>query len=328
MSNTTSATKTSELYESITTRFIEQLEQGTVPWRMPWLTREHRNARRGNVYRGINRVLLAMAAEAAAAEGREFTHLWLTEKQAARLGGRVRTGEQPTTVVLWRPITKAVEDEVTHEVKVRTVWLVRASNVWNLAQTEGCRVPAKRQAELDGYAAEQADCDEAAAEALWASWGDKPREVEASAAWYQPKADLMGVPAKSLFASVEHYWATRYHEAVHSTGHASRLNRPGVTKSDGFGGEAYSAEELVAEMGAAFLCARSGMLTDSTFENSAAYLAGWLAAIKADPKMVITAAQQAEKAARHIAPEAGDHEAAECTALVHVPSAPLVVQAA
>jgi antirestriction protein ArdC len=328
--NTTTASKATELYQQVTDQFISALEQGTVPWQMPWVARQHMNAKRGNVYKGINRVLLAMAAGKAEAEGKGYSHLWLSAKQAARLGGTIRAGEEATTVVLWRPITKTVEDEVTHERTVRTVWLLRAYGVYNLAQTEGVRVPAKRQAELAPSDIADPDEDELAVEQLWANRPARCHEVEADAAWYRPAADILGVPARSMFANAPSYWATKWHEAVHSTGHSARLARKGVVESDGFGGQVYSQEELVAEMGAAFMLARTNMLTPAAFDNSAAYVASWLKALKDDPKMVVTAAQQAEKAARYLAPEPGAAEAmdtAECTALVHVAGGPLVVAA-
>ena len=131
-----------------------------------------------------------------------------------------------------------------------------------------------------------------------ASGMPKPPVIESKAqrAYYQPSTDVVNVPLPSSFEAAEHYYATLFHELVHSTGHESRLARPGVTGVTMFGSHDYSKEELVAEMGAAFLCGEAG-IEGATIDSHAAYVGGWLKKLKDDSRLVITAAAQAQKAA-------------------------------
>ena len=116
-------------------------------------------------------------------------------------------------------------------------------------------------------------------------------------AYYNPAADEIHLPPIAGHRSPEHYYATAYHEAAHSTGHASRLNRTGITSQDAaFGSCEYGKEELVAQMTASMLCAETGIDTDEIFQNSAAYIGGWLQTIKGGPRMVISAAAAAQRA--------------------------------
>lgn len=291
-----------ELYEMVTEKFVAALEAGTPPWRMPWMMRRQKNAHSGHEYRGVNRLLTAMAVEAAAERGEEYTHLWLTRKRILEMGGHIRKGEKATKVVLWKPCErKTGETDDDGKPEVETFWLLRYYNVWNLSQTEGVELPKKMAAELEGNGHDEPGAAEERAGAIWDGWADRPEERVADRAYYRPGDDSIGIPKRDDFDSPAHYWSTRFHEGVHATGHESRLNRHEAF-GNGFGTEQYSKEELVAEMGAAFLMADSGLLDDSIFENSAAYLNGWLKAIKADPKLVVSAAGKAERAARHIAP--------------------------
>lgn len=113
-------------------------------------------------------------------------------------------------------------------------------------------------------------------------------------------ADCVEVPRSKQFAENAQYYSTLFHELTHSTGHATRLNRPEVVHVNFFGSEEYSKEELVAEMGAAFLCQQVGIECERAFKNSAAYIHGWLQALKNDRKLVVMAAAKAEKAAEYI----------------------------
>ncbi len=118
-------------------------------------------------------------------------------------------------------------------------------------------------------------------------------------AFYQPSTDSVHMPAVHSFEGAEEYHSTLFHELSHSTGHESRLNRHGMeTGIAAFGSAVYSKEELAAEFGAAFLCAHAGI--QGTLDNSAAYIAGWAKALKADSRLVVTAASQGQKAADYI----------------------------
>jgi len=135
-------------------------------------------------------------------------------------------------------------------------------------------------------------------------------------AFYSPDGDYVGMPEPELFRTPEDYYSVLFHELTHSTGHESRLNRKGVTGSDGlwsaFGSQPYSQEELVAEMGAAFLCGQAGIV-ERTIDNSVAYIRSWLQRLKDDRRLIVQAAAQAQKAsdfilARQFAEETGGEQ--------------------
>jgi antirestriction protein ArdC len=117
-------------------------------------------------------------------------------------------------------------------------------------------------------------------------------------AFYRPVTDSIHLPDRNSFDSAGEYYSTLFHEMTHSTGHQSRLNRSTLTEVVPFGSETYSKEELVAEFGAAFLCAHAGI--ENTVSNSAAYINGWLKKLRSDPKLAILAASQGQKAADYI----------------------------
>lgn len=177
--------------------------------------------------------------------------------------------------------------------------LLRYYSVFNVAQCEGItgRIPA-----LDGTKRQHSPITEA--ERIVASMPKRPA-VKASAerAFYSPSGDFVGIPAAEQFQSGEDYYSVLFHELTHATGHESRLNRKGVSGSDGewsaFGSTPYAKEELIAEMGAAFLCGQAGIV-ERTLNNSAAYISSWLQRLKDDRRLVVQAAAQAQKAADFI----------------------------
>lgn len=286
-----------DTYQQVTDRFIAALEDGVVPWHQPWAVTRDLNPVTGTRYKGINVLLLALTKMRAQDAGLDYSHLWSTFRGWQQLGGHVMKGEKGTTIIYWDVRQKAT-GEVTEDGTPITepLFLLRSYTVFNLAQTEGVTLPEKYAPAED----EEPVDGEAEAAALLARYVDGPSEVRDLAAWYRPSKDLVGLPARAEFDSPAHYWSTRFHEYVHSTGHKDRLARPGIVKGDGFGGEKYSREELVAEVGSAFLLARVGLL-EGTFENNAAYVAGWLKALRDDPKMIVKAAGDAERAVALIA---------------------------
>jgi antirestriction protein ArdC len=137
-------------------------------------------------------------------------------------------------------------------------------------------------------------------EAITAGYKDRPEITHLrQQASYSPSDDVVNMPIKESFESSQEYYATLFHELVHSTGHSKRLDREGVKDLNVFGSETYSKEELVAEMGASFLCARTG-IENRTFQNAVAYIKGWLSIIKKDSKFLVQSATQAQKAADYI----------------------------
>jgi antirestriction protein ArdC len=264
---------------------VKQLEAGTVPWHKPWSTPGSsglpRNLVTGHEYRGINVWILLSS---------EFTSpYWLTFKQAKQLGGNVRKGERGTPVAFWKFGTREVQDG--DEVTQRQSVLCRYYTVFNSEQCGGLRVqPAEPVAPTTAISPIE-QC-----ETIITDWIDKPNiEYGGSRASYSKNLDLVRVPERPRFQSAEEYYSTLFHELTHSTGHPERLNRQTLTDFEFFGDENYSREELVAELGAAYLCGFAG-IENRTINNSAAYLASWLKVLKQDSRMLLTAASQAQKA--------------------------------
>ncbi|MGV3615287.1 MAG: ArdC family protein [Fimbriimonas sp.] len=272
-------------YEAVTARIVEALERETVPWRKPWNGSPLPvNAVSKRPYRGVNVFLLGL--------GMFRDYRWLTFKQARQMGGYVREGERSMIAIFWKPIGLDRTDPETGEIRRDTVPLLRYYHVFNAEQCEGLRLPALPRPEPEAPALRIER-----AEALVRAMPDPPTIREGgSSAWYSPGQDLIQVPHLRDFRSSDAFYATLFHEMGHATGHERRLNRPGVTGTVRFGSENYGREELVAELASAFLCAHSG-LENSLESSSADYIAGWLDAIRSDPKAVVIAAAQAQRAA-------------------------------
>jgi len=264
------------VYEIITNRILEQLEKGVVPWQKPWKTTMPRNLVSGKPYRGINILLLSLQDHGSA--------YWATFKQIKQAGGSVAKGSKSTPVVYWN--MKEVEDKETGEKK--EVPFMRYYRAFNLDQTEGIEKPEEEQNEVEPLEA---------CENIVTGMPDKPAIFHngMNRAYYSPVRDAIHLPLKSKFVSSGEYYSTLFHELIHSTGHSSRLNRKGITEMTSFGSEKYSKEELIAEIGSAFLCGQA-RIENKTINNSAAYVQSWLKELKSDKKLVVIAAAQAQKA--------------------------------
>jgi antirestriction protein ArdC len=213
---------------------------------------------------------------------------WLTLKQANALGGRIQPGARGTPVVFWQWDDADDEDE-PHP---RRRPLVRTYTVFNLEQTTGIDTPGN--SDTPAYQP-LACCD-----AVVAHMPQRPAiQHGAVRAAYAPQLDVIHMPHAAWFDAPEAYFSTLYHELTHSTGHPSHLHRATLTDACPFGSPTYSQEELVAEMGAAFLCGVCG-IENRTVDNSAAYIASWLAVLEQDTRLVIVAAAQAQRAADYI----------------------------
>jgi len=271
-----------DIYEAITDRFIEQLKRGTVPWQKPW-TSCVQNVISRKPYRGINAVLLGMSDRT--------SPFWLTYKQASDLGGHIRKGEKSLPVVYYKILEKrddAGKPMLREDGRPDRIPLIQWANVFNLDQTEGIEAPRIETAPSIGEPLEKA-------EAIIKNAKLCPIHHVGFAALYSPQDDVIRMPAPSTFRSQESYFQTLFHEATHSTGHQSRLNREGITKTIKFGSERYSREELIAELGSAFLANEAGILNKVQFENSAAYLSSWIEKLENDPRMIVSAASHAQR---------------------------------
>jgi antirestriction protein ArdC len=291
----------------VTSRILELLERGTVPWRAGWTASgvgEPRSAVTGKAYRGINSFLLAIAAEAAGYRNDS----WITFRQARELGGSVRKGEKGSLCIFWRVLsggnagsaegdntTEATAGDETAPRNARRRFVLRYYTVFNIAQCEG--LPARFS--TDPAAAPERRI--VPCEGIVSGFARRPGiEHGFNAAWYSVAADRIAVPATAAFRTPEEYYSTLFHEMTHATGHPDRLGRFSATDATApFGSPNYSREELVAEMGSALLCARAG-ISCATIENQAAYIAGWLKTLQADARAVVIAAAQARRAVDHI----------------------------
>ena len=278
---------TIDIYQRITARIIRQLESGTVPWHKPWqggIAGCPKNLISKRTYRGINTFLLSCAAHE--------SPYWLTYRQANELGGHIRKGEKSTPVIFW----KWVDKENPQTDKRERFPLLRHYNVFNVEQ---CELPPEKVPMFstvpDNDFERIASCEQVVTEM------PEPPEIRYSggAAAYRPVTDTVQIPKPERFCGQEEYYSTLFHELTHATGHESRLKRPGITAEIRFGSRSYSKEELVAEMGAAFLCGHCG-IENSVIKNSAAYVAGWLQRLRDDKRLVIHAAAAAQKAADFI----------------------------
>ena len=265
------------VYEIVTDRIIKKLEEGTIPWRQPWDANGAVNWNSKKPYRGINAILLDPGEYA-------------TYNQIEAAGGKVKKGEHAHIVVLWKFGQQVDEnDEPTGK---KTCWM-RYYNVFEInTQCEGLTSNRK--------IIERNNDPIEAAEQIKKGYRDCPPITFAPGrAFYRPSTDSISIPQINDYKNIEEYYSTMFHEMAHSTGHTSRLNRKGIETVAAFGSETYSKEELVAEITAAMLCGVTGIV-NSTIENSAAYIKSWCKQLKKDPKLIVTAASQAQKAADYI----------------------------
>lgn len=284
----------SKVYEIVTEQILAQLEQGVVPWSRPWKVDglAPANLATGRAYRGINVLLLGFRAGS--------TPWWLTFRQAKALGGSIRRGEKSAPVVFWnwmeKPEHPTREEDAGGEGTKQRFPVLRYYRVFNLDQVEGideARIPAVGETPLEPLVS---------AEQIVEGYPDPPA-IEHRAqprASYAPSRDTVTMPPRDVFDSANGYYSTLFHELAHSTGHVRRLARPSFERNHAapFGSDEYAREELVAELGAAFLCGEAGI--DPDVSNSAAYIEGWREQLTRDPRLIVTAAQQAQKAVDHV----------------------------
>ena len=287
-----------DLYQSVTNQIIAALEAGTQPWVCPWQAGAGdlapANLASGRPYRGINVLLLNLRAISCG----YGVNRWMTFQQACSLGAAVRKGEHGTPIVFFKmhefgtgdaQVAPATYPSKGEDRKV--IPLLRSFTVFNAAQIDGLpeALQPAPQAAPDWNACDTAELILNASQAQIRHGGSR--------AFYAPSLDVIQLPERSAFANATDYYGTALHELTHWTGHPDRCNRVLTSRVHI---EAYAFEELVAEMGSAFLanyCGLPGQL------QHASYIDSWLQALRSDKRLIFTAASQAQKAADYLLPE-------------------------
>jgi antirestriction protein ArdC len=268
------------IYQQVTDSIIKQLESGATPWVKQWngsSSADH-NAVSGKGYNGINTLILAMSATANGFKSNQ----WATYKQWLQLGGQVRKGTKGTTIIFYSPVSGS---KITADGTEKSYhYVLKSYSVFNADQIDGYTPAAAPVKTFNSIAALEALATDSGA--IIKHGGDK--------AFYSPSNDFIQMPNKCDFTNEAAYYATLLHEMAHWSGHSTRLNRD---LSGRFGNEAYAAEELIAELSAAFLCAEYQIDGDL---RHAGYIASWLRILKNDNKAVFKAAALAQKSADFI----------------------------
>lgn len=277
--------KNDTVYQMVTDNIIAMLEKGDIPWQKGWTGITPTNLISKKPYRGINTLLLGCQGY-----GNPF---WLTYRQATGKGGHVKKGKKGTLIVFWKTRQLKQHDDPDTDENKSTIPLLRYYKVFNVEQCEGVEYPSYNKHDNDPIK----QCEN-----VVAGYQDCPEiKPDLSRTYYSPTDDFIGIPLINQFSSSGEYYSTLFHELTHSTGHKNRLGRDTVTTNHTFGSEDYSKEELIAEMGASFLCAHAGIDHQKTVtENQAGYIQGWLKRLNNDRRLVIQAASKAQKAVDYI----------------------------
>lgn len=283
-----------DVYQQITNRVIAAIEAGAPRFEMPW----HRGAQKsrplnvlsGKHYRGVNTVALWVAQS----EHDYSSGTWGTYRQWQQRGAQVRKGEHATTVVFFKDLEQSVEEtDDSGETKSRRSFVATASWVFNADQVNGYTAAATHQLDKT-QVLEQAEAFVAATQAKLTQLGDS--------AYYNSITDTINMPRRALFtgssssSATESYYSTLLHEVTHWSGHSARLKRELMNR---FGDAAYAMEELVAELGAAFLCSDL-KVSLAPRPDHAAYIDSWLTVLKHDKRAIFTAASKASEATDYL----------------------------
>ena len=291
-----------DVYQMVTDRVLEQIEQGIIPWHKPWnaatlsedaLAISYTSRK---PYSFLNQMLLGRNGE------------WLTFNQVKERGGNIKKGAHAGIVVFYKQYqvkkTKRVKDAEGNEYDKEvssTIPVLKYYPVFHIDDCEGIESKIKveekpKESKVQPIKrAEKIVKDYLKAQPLLKLRNDRP----SNRAYYTPMWDEIIVPMLSQYKEKEEYYSTLFHEMVHSTGHSTRLNRE-EGMGNKFASHAYSREELVAELGSAMLCTNIRIDTEVAFKNSVAYIKDWASKLKEDTKAIVWAASRAEKAARYI----------------------------
>jgi antirestriction protein ArdC len=303
-----------DLYQHITDKIIDLLEQGACPWRKPWqggkqdnfqLTFETpRNYVTNKTYSGLN-ILLLMSCN-------KPSRYWLTFKQIKNNGGTVKKGAKSEIVTYWNFFEaekkdshgRVIRDESGKPIMVK-IPMLKYYRVFNLSDTENVKAIKGRTDNKTIEAIKEIEDEKSFIKIEAIEQRIKGHEnlpeitFNDNSAYYTPTYDLVNMPKPYKFNTNHHYYGTLFHELTHSTMHESRLDRK-EGRSNGFGSEKYSFEELVAELGACFLCAEHNILMPEMMDNSASYIKSWIAKLRDDKKLIVKASGKAQKAVNYI----------------------------
>lgn len=292
--------KNDQIYEMVTSKILDALDAGVVPWRQMWKEaadgRFPHNAVSGKNYHGSNVWLLGLTRflDGYSSNG------WVTFNQCKKSGGHVKRGEHGSFITFWKFLKVDRENKETGEKEIDTIPMLRYFTVFNLDQTAGCKLPARE------IPVEHVSNPIEACENIVSGYAGAPLIRQGfNECSYSPGLDTVQMPFMDQFSKPGAYYESLFHELAHSTGHSERLARFDDTEAVfNHTREAYSYEELVAEMGSSFLCAIAG--SELNIENSAAYISHWKTALEADQKLIIRAASAAQKAVDYITQEASE----------------------
>ena len=267
-----------DIYDIVTNRIIENLEKGCIPWIKPWHTENtlDKNIKTGNEYNGINRIILGMSGYQ--------SNVWGSFKQWKDLGANVRKGETGTAIVFYKPVSGVKVTSEGETIIYNSVFTT--SYIFNAEQVEGIEI--KPRNIEDKPFLNNVDIDN-----MVSNTGASIRH-SGNSAYYRPSEDYINMPIKSDFNDEAGYYATLLHELTHWSGAKHRLDR---TKGKRFGDTAYAFEELIAELGSAFLCEKYAVKGDIRHEG---YIQSWLQALKNDNKMIFKASAYAQKSTDYI----------------------------
>lgn len=275
------------VYDMVTSRIIEELEKGIIPWEKPWhgVQSGAYNRISKKPYSLLNQMLLHKHGE------------YASFKQWKDPGGHVRKGEKGEIIVFWKILPVEETDKEGNKI-IKHIPFLKYITVFHISQVDGVE-PLKQEALQDIEPIEEA---EHILHDYINREGIHLEQKASNEAYYSPAADLIHLPLLEQFDKPEEFYSTAFHEATHSTMKESRCNRQEERKGKlvAFGSEEYSKEELVAEIGAASILNSLGIETTHSFRNSAAYIQNWLQVLRNDNRFIVSASSKAEKAINYI----------------------------
>lgn len=302
------------VYEMVSRRIEELLDEGIIPWQKGWIrptiktnkirvpamidkNRIAYNGVSGGIYSFLNQMLLMRPGA------------WATFNQVVNLGGKIKKGEKSSFVVYYNFVEKTETDKETGEEKLKRYPVLRYYSVFHIAtQTEGIDESKIAEPTVLEYEQELSEADmhewdaNETADKILSEYmnreGIEFAEVVGDESFYTPAIDTIHLPLRKQFKSGAEYYGTFAHECIHSTGHKKRLDR--LTQTAYFGTAEYAKEELVAEIGACAFNNLLGMETENTFKNNVAYIQHWKKAIHEDKNLIVSATSKAEKALEFI----------------------------